>query len=109
MRPNLVGMSTPGLDEHLRLSSASEPFQAQAFVAEIVVEALVCCILPRLAWIDERRINPHQHVDYVPRSNAARDLNGKALTSPLVDDAQTLQLLAVGAMNHPDFSGGSVF
>ena len=47
----------------------------------------------------------------VPKSNAARDLDGKALTSPLVDDGQTLQLLAVGAtvVNEvigPDMIGG---
>ena len=129
MRSNLVVMSTPGLDEHLRLSAASEPFQAQVFVAKLVVEALVRCILPWLTWIDERRINaagaqplkdrprdelravvrtqiarcamsadePRQHLDDVPRANAARDLDGEALAGPLVDDGQTLQLLAVGA------------
>ena len=57
MRSNLFVMSTPNLDEHPRLNAASEPFQAHAFVAKLVVEALVGCILPRLAWIDERRIN----------------------------------------------------
>ena len=40
---------------------------------------------------------PRQHVDDVPRANAARDLDGEALAGPLVDNAQTLQLLAVGA------------
>ena len=54
---------------------------------------------------------PRQHVDDVPRSNAARDLDGKALTCPLVDDGQTLQLLAVGAtvvheVIGPDMIGG---
>ena len=41
---------------------------------------------------------PRQHLDDVPRANAARDLDGEALAGLLVDDGQTLQLLAVGAM-----------
>ena len=49
-------MSALDLDDYLRLRAASEPFQAQAFVATLVIEALVRRILPRLAWIDLRRI-----------------------------------------------------
>ena len=54
---------------------------------------------------------PRQHVDDVPRANAARDLDGEALARPLVDDGRTLQRLAVGAtvvdeIIGPDMIGG---
>jgi hypothetical protein len=38
-----------------------------------------------------------QHVNHVPRTNAAGDLDSEALARPLVDDRQTLELLPIGA------------
>src|SRR5262249_2104451 len=43
------------LDNHLGLGSAPEPFDAQALVAELAIEALCHAILPRLARLDQRR------------------------------------------------------
>ena len=50
MRAYLVLVPTPGLDENLDFGSAPEPLQA--LVAELIVEALVGGILPRLARVD---------------------------------------------------------
>jgi hypothetical protein len=57
MRPDLVVVPPPCLDEDLGLGSAAEPLDAQALVAELVVKALVGAILPRLAWIDGRGVD----------------------------------------------------
>jgi hypothetical protein len=47
-------MTSPLLDDHLRLGSAAEPFEAQALVAEFAIEAFPNPILPRLARLDQR-------------------------------------------------------
>ena len=47
-------MATPGLDQDAGLGAAAEPFERQALVAELAVEALGIAVLPRLARIDER-------------------------------------------------------
>ena len=52
MRPDLVVMSSPNLDQNLSLLAAAEPLEAEAFVSELVVETLVTSVLPRLARID---------------------------------------------------------
>ena len=61
MRSDLVVVPPPGLDDDLRLGSAAEPFEAQAFVAELAVEALRNTILPGLAGLDQRRADPLTH------------------------------------------------
>ena len=53
MRPDLVVVLAPRLDDDLSLGPRPEPFEAQALVAELAVEALRRPILPRLAWIDQ--------------------------------------------------------
>ena len=43
----------PGLDEHAALAARAEPFDRQALVAELAVEALIRAVLPWLARIVE--------------------------------------------------------
>ena len=57
MRSNLIEVFSPSLDQNLGFLAASKPFQAQTFIAEFVIEALIGGILPRLARVDERRID----------------------------------------------------
>jgi hypothetical protein len=46
MRPHRVVVPTPSLDDDLRLGARAEPFEAEALVAELAVEALVDAVLP---------------------------------------------------------------
>src|ERR671919_2010254 len=55
MRPHFVVVPPPCFDDHLRLGARTEPFEAQALVAELAVEAFRDAILPRLAGLDQRR------------------------------------------------------
>ena len=55
---NLVVVSSPFLDQDLGLLAASEPFEAQAFVPELVIETLVGGIPPWLARVDGRGPQP---------------------------------------------------
>src|ERR1700690_3223517 len=55
MRSYFVEVTPPSLDDHLCLSSRAEPFEAQALVAELAIEALRDAILPGLAGLDQRR------------------------------------------------------
>ena len=57
MRPHLVVVPAPGLDDGPGLGSRAEPFEAQALVAELAVEALRRTVLPRLARIDQRGLD----------------------------------------------------
>jgi hypothetical protein len=57
MRPDLVVVLTPVLDHDLRIDSIAKPLHRQALIAELAVEGLVRAVLPRLAWIDERRFD----------------------------------------------------
>jgi hypothetical protein len=41
MRTDMVVVTTPGFDDDAGLGAAAEPFQRQAFVAELAVEALI--------------------------------------------------------------------
>ncbi len=57
MRANFVVMAAPALDDRLGLRPRPEPFETQALVAELAVEAFGDAILPRLAGLDQRRID----------------------------------------------------
>ena len=46
MRTHCVVVAPPSLDDHLRLGARAEPFEAQALVAELAVEAFRDAILP---------------------------------------------------------------
>jgi hypothetical protein len=66
MRPHRVEVPLPRFDDDLRLGTRAKPFEAEALVAELAVEALTDPVLPWLARIDERRIDtlvddPRQH------------------------------------------------
>ena len=52
MQSDLVVVATPGFDDDLRLSATPEPFERQALVAELAVEALVVGVLRRLSGVD---------------------------------------------------------
>ena len=52
MRTDVVVVAAPDLDNDLRLRPASEPFERQALVTELAVEALVFAVLPRFVRID---------------------------------------------------------
>jgi hypothetical protein len=58
MRPNYIVVPTRGFNDDLGLAPATEPLHAQACVAESSIEALVHAVLPRLARIDQRSLNP---------------------------------------------------
>jgi hypothetical protein len=47
-------VTPPTLDDDLGFSARAEPFEAQAFVAELAVEALGDAILPGLTGLDQR-------------------------------------------------------
>ena len=47
MRTHCVVVLPPALDDHLRLGARAEPFEAEAFVAELAIEALYDAILPK--------------------------------------------------------------
>lgn len=52
-----VVILSPGLDQDLGLGTGAEPFDAQAFVAELAVEGLVGTVLPRLARLVKGRVD----------------------------------------------------
>ena len=54
MRTLTVEVATPGLDDDLGLGARPEPFERQALIAELAVEAFRCPVLPGLAGIDQR-------------------------------------------------------
>ena len=51
-------MPSPSLDNYLGLGAGTEPFEAQAFVAELAVEALRDAILPGLPRLDQSSADP---------------------------------------------------
>ena len=57
MRPDLVEVTPPLFDSHLRLDSIPEPLQAQALVSKFPIERFVGPILPRLSGVNERRFD----------------------------------------------------
>ena len=57
MRPDLVVVPTPVLDHDLRIDTITKPLHRQALVAELAVEGFVGAVLPRLARVDQRRLD----------------------------------------------------
>jgi hypothetical protein len=55
VRPHVVVVPPPRFNDHLRLGARTKPFEAQALVAELAVEAFRDAILPRLARLDQCR------------------------------------------------------
>ena len=53
----MVVVPTPGFDHDTRFLAAAEPFERQALVAELAVEALIVAVLPRFARIDVRGVD----------------------------------------------------
>jgi hypothetical protein len=60
-RPNVVAMPKPGREADGSFAARAEPLEAQAFIAELAIEALVRAVLPRVAWIDERCLEVALH------------------------------------------------
>ena len=52
MRPHRVVVLPLALDDDLRFGARAEPFESQAFVAKLAVEAFADAILPGLAGLD---------------------------------------------------------
>lgn len=61
MRPNLIVVATPVLNEHLDLQAVSQPFHRQALIAKLAVEAFIGDILPGLAGFDQYRFQIFAH------------------------------------------------
>ena len=57
MRTHFVVVLPPRFDDHLCLGARTKPFEAQALVAKLAIEAFRDAILPRLAGLDQRRAN----------------------------------------------------
>ena len=57
MRPDVVVVATPRFDADLGFDAMPKPLQRQVLIAELPVEGFVCSVLPRLAGIDERRLD----------------------------------------------------
>src|SRR4051812_31758107 len=58
MRTHLVIVPPPCLDDHLRFGTRAEPFEPEAFIAELAVEAFGDAVLPGLARLDQRGADP---------------------------------------------------
>ena len=57
MRPYLVVVRAPRLDDDCGVGAGAEPFEAQALVAELAVEAFPDAVLPRLPRVDQRGLD----------------------------------------------------
>jgi len=58
MRAHLVEVPAPGFDDDPGLGARPEPLHAQALVAELAVETFQRAVLPGLAGIDQRGLDP---------------------------------------------------
>jgi len=58
MRTHLIIVPPPCLDDHLRFRTRAEPFEPEAFIAELAVEAFGDAVLPGLARLDQRGADP---------------------------------------------------
>ena len=57
MRPDRVVLTTPPLDQHLRLLERVEDLTGEQFVSKFAVEALAVTVLPRRTRFDEERLH----------------------------------------------------
>ena len=62
----MAAVLSPLIDLHFRLVQRSEPVRAQAFLAELTVEAFDKSILSRFFWMyqakcDAHRLRPKEH------------------------------------------------
>ena len=57
VRPDLVVVPAPGFDADLGVRAVAEPLQREVLVAQLAIERFVGAVLPRLAWVDERRLD----------------------------------------------------
>ncbi len=64
-------MLAPSVDDDLRFAARAEPFDAQAFVAQLAVETLGT-VLPRFAGIDQRHLDVR--LDDPPEDRLADEL-----------------------------------
>jgi len=53
MRANFIEVPAPGFDHDLCLCTGQKPLHAEAFVAELAIEALHHSVLPRLTGLDQ--------------------------------------------------------
>ena len=73
VRPGRVVRPAVLLDHDLRLRTAGEPLAVEAFVPEPTVEALDHPVLPRLARIDQSRLDPVERLIATGPSVRLRD------------------------------------
>ena len=59
MRPDVVVLFEPLIDDGLRLSGCCEPFGVENFATQRSVKALIVSVLPRGARIDINRLDPN--------------------------------------------------
>lgn len=57
MRSDRVIVPSPSLDDDSGFGAISEPLDAQAYIAEFAIEGFVGTVLPRLAGIDDGRVD----------------------------------------------------
>ena len=67
MGPDAVVVLGPVLDHDPGFEAVPEPFDRQAFIAELAVEAFCCPVLPRLSRIDQRTFYPLRHEPFERR------------------------------------------
>ena len=54
MWPDIIVMSPPDFDQDAGLGATTEPFHAQALVAELAIETFVGTVLPGFAGVNRR-------------------------------------------------------
>jgi hypothetical protein len=57
MRTRVIVVPAPGFDVDAHHGAAAEPFERQAFVTKLAVEALCVAVLPGLAGIEKRGVD----------------------------------------------------
>ena len=58
MRPDVVVLSEPLIDDALCLSGCCKPFGVEDFATQRSVKSLIVSILPRRARVDVNRLDP---------------------------------------------------
>ena len=78
MRSYLVVVPPPLLDADSRIDAIPKPLQRQMLVTESAVERFVGRILPRLPWIDQRRVDAR--VGEPPQNGGGHELGSVVRT-----------------------------